>query len=79
MLIWTDKQNSLIYIKIDLDSIDNIILNILEKKGWEFCSSTITCTKKYDSNSELIGILKEIDVPSDGIEEILQETSNKQT
>lgn len=81
MLIWKDSKNNLVYIQIEMKSddlcVDSLFVKMLKAKGWDFCSSSITCNRSYSSDSELISILKDIDVPSDGIEEIVSCT--KQT
>ena len=84
MLIWLDPDKNIVYIKFQIEKTEiesskklnsSLLLNILKNKGWNFSNSTITCTKEYVTQNELIGILKDIDVPSDGIEQILEESS----
>ena len=79
MTIETDHKNKITFIKIENKNIDNpedkLLLNILLSQGWEFENSTINLSKKYKDTDDLIFILKKLDVPKDGIEEIL--TSSK--
>jgi len=79
MIIETDHKNKITFIKIENKNIDNpedkLLLNILLSQGWEFENSTINLSKKYKDTDDLIFILKKLDVPKDGIEEIL--TSSK--
>lgn len=88
MLIWIDEKLNTVYIKIESDHLyiddllsqpDHVLLSILKTKGWNFCDTSITCKRIYQSKRELIKILKEIDVSSDGIEEILHNSISTQT
>ena len=75
MIIDTDHENKIILIKIENKNIDNpkdkLLLNILLSQGWHFENSTINLSKKYKDIDDLIFILKKLDVPQKGIEEIL--------
>ena len=75
MTIETNNENKTIFIKIENQNIDNpedkLLLNILQSQGWNYDNSTIHLSKKYKDTNDLISILKKMDVPNDGIEEIL--------
>ncbi|MGB5794103.1 hypothetical protein [Poseidonibacter sp.] len=75
MIIDTDHENKITFVKIENKNIDNpedrLLLNILLSQGWTFENSTITLSQKYKDTDDLIFILKKLDVPEDGIEEIL--------
>jgi len=75
MIIDADNENKITFIKIESKNIDNkedqLLLNILLSQGWQIESSSISLSKKYKDTDDLIFILKKLDVPQYGIEEIL--------
>ena len=75
MIIDADNENKITFIKIENKNIDNnedkLLLNILLSQGWKLENSSISLSKRYNNTDDLISILKDLDVPKDGIEEIL--------
>ena len=75
MTIETNNITKIIFIKIENQSTENsedkLLVNILQSQGWNYNNSTIHLSKVYKDTNDLISILKKMDVPKDGIEEIL--------
>ncbi len=77
MIIDIDKKLNLINITMENSSIDNTLKNILQTQGWNLDSSSINFSQQFATIDNLIEILKQLDVPADGIDSILIEHGYK--
>lgn len=84
MLIWADFDINKVYAKVDEDNKNNNMLSFgakfaiitLKEQGWIHDDQLNTCYKTFENKNELKIILKKIEVPQVGIQEIIIEAES---
>ena len=85
MLIWANFKIKKVYAKVDEDNTNKKVLSFgakfaiitLEEQGWEHENEFSICSKSFSNEEDLKKILIKLEVPENGISEIM--LSNKQT